>query len=143
MFDLENTLIDSWNSGTSLPHKWNHIKALLDTHLSFSDYPSAKVSFGVFSFAVDHPAEVPRAIELAEQTTQYKMNPNLCPCIEDLEKLISPGNINLYGKSHMFDLYTRQFPDADFILFDDALPDVFSTTTRNLPNIQTITKYRV
>jgi hypothetical protein len=40
----------------------------------------------------------------------------------------------------MFDLWTRQFPDHDFILFDDCLPDKDSTTIRDG---QTIRKIRV
>ena len=39
--------------------------------------------------------------------------------------------VNLYGKDKMFDLWTRQFPETDFILFDDCLPDKDSTTIRD------------
>ena len=151
MFDLENTLIDSWNSETPLPSKWETIKSQIDTHLLVYPYESKFIDFGVFSFAVDMPHEKPKALAMASSVTQYIMNPDFCPCWQDLEKLIDIRVdiqkwevVNLYQKAGMFDIYTRKHPDLDFLLFDDCLPDAFNHMIRRTKDhIQSITKVRV
>jgi hypothetical protein len=149
MFDLENTLIDSWNSKTPLLNKWEIIKNHINEHLLV--YPYESQDFGVFSFAVDLLHEKPKALAMASSVTQHIMNPDFCPCWQDLEKLIDIRAdlqkwevVNLYQKAGMFDIYTREYPDLDFLLFDDCLPDAFNHMVRRTKdNVQSITKVRV
>jgi hypothetical protein len=151
MFDLENTLIDSWNSKTPLLNNWEIIKNHINEHLLIYPYESKFIDFGVFSFAVDLPHEKPKALAMASSVTQYIMNPDFCPCWQDLEKLINVRVdlqkweiVNLYQKAGMFDIYTREHPNLDFLLFDDCLPDASNHMTRhNKGYIQNVTKVRV
>lgn len=154
MFDLEQTLIDSWNSNTPLVSKIETIRHILNVFIMSNEpkYQMRDIEFGVFSFAVDTPEEGPIALKKAFRAIEYKLNPNFCPCWQDLEKLIQIREgilqkfeiINLYGKGAMFDLYTRQFPEYDFLLFDDALGDEQSNLERiNKGEMQTIVKVRV
>jgi hypothetical protein len=151
MFDLENTLIDSWNSKIPLLNKWEIIKNHINEHLLVYLYGSEFIDFGVFSFAVDLPHEKPKALAMASSVTQHTMNPDFCPCWQDLEKLIDIRAdlqkwevVNLYQKAGMFDIYTREYPELDFLLFDDYLPDAFNHMVRRTKdNVQSITKVRV
>jgi len=102
MFDLEATVIDSWNSGTPLPQK--NINIHIGIIWSQNTLPpKAKRNGG------NYKADIPK----------WEI-------------------VNFYGKGLMFDLWTRQFPDVDFILFDDVLPDKDSTTIRDSQMVRKI-----
>jgi hypothetical protein len=136
---------------TPLLNKWEIIKNHINEHLLVYPYESEFVDFGVFSFAVDMPYEKPKALAMASSVTQHIINPDFCPCWQDLEKLIDVRVdlqkweiVNLYQKAGMFDIYTSRYPELDFLLFDDCLPDASNHMVRRTKdNIQSITKVRV
>ena len=145
MFDLENTLIDSWNSGCVLFKKVSFIKKKIK---DLTKDTQDDVIFGVFSFACDLPNDKPKAIKHAEFATEVSIDPNFVVSWNELENLCKFRTdslqkweiVNLFGKHGMFDMWTREFPEHSFILFDDALPDKFNTMVRDN---QTIIKVRV
>lgn len=146
MFDLEATVIDSWNSGTPLPQKIDHMNRFINFFVESDQDKHTEPKFGVFSFAVDYHNEKDKARLFAAYTgREIEMDDKWIPCWKDLEDLLSlRGDIakwevvNFYGKGLMFDLWTRQFPDVDFILFDDVLPDKDSTTIRDSQMVRKI-----
>ena len=133
MLDLENTLIDSWHSGCVLSRKsafvHNTIKKILPLK------PIA--NFGIFSFAIDNDKEIDHGIVLAQMALpEFPINKSWVVPFDKIEQLVKFGCcndlqkwelINLFGKHDMFLKWAAQFPQNDFILFDDALP--FNTET--------------
>lgn len=122
-FDLENTLINSWNSGLPLDGKIEQIVGYLQgLHMT-------QIEFGIFSFAVDFEHEKERAMELAKSCLSVEINKEYVVCWKELEELCKFRTdslekweiVNLFGKRGMFDKWTRQFPQHDFMLFDDDL----------------------
>lgn len=146
MFDLEGTLINSWQGKSNLPSKIKFIKDKLNCFLTPSD-------FGIFSFAIDHEHEKPEAIIMAEGAINRPINPNLVPCFKELENIYRFQTdslqkweiVNLLGKDLLFPMWALQFPDKDFILFDDALPQKHIVLIREIDkdNIQVIDMWRV
>lgn len=140
-FDLENTIIDSWNSGCPLKHK------ILGMHCDMSNLDIH--DYGIFSFAVDHPGEKEHALVLASFMNK-KINPKYVVSWDELEKLCGISSlqkwelINIYGKFNMFLKWTLQFPEYDFLLFDDALDFDRQIVIRHVKNYrQTITFIKV
>lgn len=145
MFDLEATIVDSWNSGCPLLKKIafmnNHINNIHE--LTKSD----DIKFGIFSFAIDHEHEKPKGISLASHIGR-DIDPKFVTCWKELEDLCNfrVDNlqkwelVNLFAKDGMFPMWANQFPDLDFILFDDSLQFKFQTIKRDG---QTITMIRV
>ena len=153
MFDLENTLIDSWNSGVVLARKVLNIERQVnDIQITIMDSPH-DTQFGVFSFAIDHEIEKNKGRLFAEQAMKVNINPAFLPCFKDLENICRFQTdslqkweiVNLMGKDLMFPMWCHQFPDKDFVLFDDALPQERITLVRRFDknNTQTIQMRRV
>lgn len=126
MFDLENTIIDSWDSRVSLLYKINFINNWLN---DFNDSHNINISdYGIFSFAVDNEFEKPQAIDILIDTMHIKCDIKWVPSWKDLENILRFRAdiqkwelVDLFGKDRMFPIYAAQFPDCDFILFDDTL----------------------
>ncbi len=139
MFDLEATIVDSWNSACPLYKKIGFINSFINNFMASNDGIHEEPIFGVFSFACDTQDEKQIARNLASHTgRKITDDDSLVPCWGDLEELVrfrvdlqKWEIVNLFGKDKMFDLWSRQFPDCDFILFDDCLPDKDSTTIRD------------
>lgn len=136
MLDLENTLIDSWSSPEALPQKvaWIHDK------LSEVASPLDSDFIGIFSFAVSNKDEKDKALEMAKSafdgldlsisfTDSKKFIVSFDEVEKSLEKFFKFKSdvletweiINLFGKEACFEAWSAQFPQFDFILFDDAL----------------------
>lgn len=153
MFDLENTLIDSWHSGCILPKKINNINHQLNRILFVAANFSTPVDFGVFSFAIDNDHEKDHGRMMAQGAINRTINRDFVPCFKDLENICRFQTdslqkweiVNLMGKDLMFPMWCHQFPDKDFILFDDALPQEKITLMRKFDkhNTQTIEMRRV
>lgn len=133
MFDLENTIISTWSNEAPLPHKiekiYEYIR-LQDLLLS----AGVDVFYGIFSFAVDHEGEKEKAKRIALNALNDKnivFDDRFITSFNDLEKILNTRVntdslqkweiINVYSKDKMFPIYCDQFPNFDFILFDDAL----------------------
>jgi hypothetical protein len=122
MFDLEQTIIDSWNSGCPLFKKITFMNNYIN-QLSLDS-----IKFGIFSFAIDLEHEKQEGINLASHINR-NIDPKFVTCWKELEDLCKFKTdslqkweiVNLFGKDGMFLLWSNQFPDFDFILFDDAL----------------------
>lgn len=148
MLDLEQTIIDSWNSCMLLPRKIAEIKRHIKSHVS-EHYAIPIIEYGIFSFAVDRQDEKAQARNIGTMAGFNLIdNDFFIPCWTELEELVGISSpsiqkweiVNMFGKDKMFDLWTRQRPGVDFLLFDDCLPDKKSITVRDG---QTITKIRV
>ena len=151
MFDLENTLVDNWNNGIPLDKKIKVIERKIE---KLKNEGHEVIEYGIFSFAVDHAFEKDDAISMVNH-----IFPNLLikeyyvPCFEDLKKLCNFNInafqkwelVNLMGKEGMFSLWTEQFPDKDFFLFDDFLRHQLTVIKRSVDaNVsQTIEMWRV
>ena len=138
MFDLEQTIIDTWSNGVPLISNLNNISHQL---VEYKDF----LNWGIFSFACDNELEKSQAISMAKSAIECCDNlkqllilePVFCPSFEDLTKLpkVAVGLekwelVNIYGKKIMFEIWARQHMDKDFILFDDTLEDDITTVTR-------------
>lgn len=132
MFDLEQTIIDTWRNGEPLISKLNNISYQLIHH--YKDF----LNWGIFSFACDNESEKSQAISMAKSAIEHCDNlkkllipaPLFCPSFEDLTKLpkIAVGLekwelVNIYGKKIMFEMWAKQYAGKNFILFDDTLDD--------------------
>lgn len=145
MFDLESTIINSWNSGVPYLSKIRTINQRLATvHIT---------ACGIFSYAIDFEHEKPQGINLAEIAMGRPIDRQFVPCYKELENCLpfDTGSlskrdiVHIYGKSIMFPRYCLQFPGHDFILFDDALAFSEETIQRTVGKntTQTITMVRV
>lgn len=142
MFDLEQTIIDTWSNGEPLFQELRHISI----HLSgYRATAKKKLNWGIFSFACDNELEKSQAISMAKYAINssnevellLNTEPVFCPSFEDLTKLpkVAVGLekwelVNIYGKKIMFEIWARQHMDKDFVLFDDTLEDDITTVTR-------------
>ena len=131
MLDLEGTIVDSWGSRTPLPEKIKLINEKVTNMTYNGSFDYYEVGYGVFSFAVDTDQEKSLAREMAGHSgLPIHQHPKWTPCFRDLEAVCNFNVnvlqkweiINLMGKDGMFLAWTREYPDVDFILFDDALP---------------------
>ena len=132
MFDLEATIVDSWHSGCPLLKKItfmnSHINNMLHEFERCDPEDPEQMKFGIFSFAIDHEHEKQQGINLASHMGR-EIDPKFVTCWKELEHLCSfrVDNlqkwelVNLFAKEGMFPMWCNQFPDLDFILFDDSL----------------------
>jgi hypothetical protein len=126
MFDLEGTIVDSWNSGCPLHKKIAFMNTFINDLEEKS--PLNSIKFGIFSFAVDHEHEKKHGIHLAsfmhreidpKFVTSWKELEDLCKFrVDNLQKW---ELVDLFAKEGMFPMWCNQFPDLNFILFDDSL----------------------
>lgn len=129
MFDLEQTIVDTWSNGVPLISNLNNISYQL---VEYKDF----LNWGIFSFACDNESEKSQAISMAKSAIECCDNlkqllisaPLFCPSFEDLTKLpkVAVGLekwelVNIYGKKIMFEMWTKQYAGKNFILFDDTL----------------------
>lgn len=150
MLDLEGTLIDSWNSGVPLNNKIKEIKRQIN---NINNVFNSIETYGIFSFAIDHEYEKTQGVAMATHATSLIFNPNFVTSFDDLmqicrfqtDQLQKWEIVNLLGKDLMFPMWCLQFPDKDFMLFDDALPQETITLTRVIDknNTQIIQMRRV
>lgn len=152
MFDLEQTLINSWGSGTPLPSKINFIKDWINNNVD----PNFLLATGLYSFAIDNDFESPQGIRMADNIiTNFnlpipfvdkdwvfpfdKMG-NILVEIADISVDLQKWElVNLFGKELSFPIITKKWPDHDFVLFDDML----STDSVIHRNDQTIRMVKV
>lgn len=147
LFDLEDTLIDSWRSGKLLLDKFPKIKEDLNCIL----HPGAVA--GIFSFAVDNVKEGDEAFNMMKDPIKTHFGLDLqkefifpfdkiCDVLSD-ETRADMGSLakfeiaNLLGKEFSFQIFTRAFPGIDFILIDDALSGC-AVVVRETQLIQTV-----
>lgn len=152
-FDLENTLIDSWHSNTPLPSKIEHINRILQDSTDSIVHSYECFHYGIFSFAIDHKREKDQAIQMAQDVLFKDINSKFVPCFDELMQLCRFDTdtlqkweiVQLMGKDLIFPMWTLQFPEYDFWLFDDALPQgrIQLIRTIDKQNTQTITMWRV
>lgn len=146
MFDLENTIIDAWGSGVP------HLAKIRTINQKLSAVEPYVKAYGIFSYAIDFEHEKPQGISLAEFAMHCHIDKQFVPCFKDLEACVPLDTagltkydiVHVYGKSIMFPRYCNQFPDCDFILFDDALAFEQEVIQRTINGkVQTITMIRV
>ena len=126
MFDLENTLIDSWGSGAPLEKKIARINTML-VELQFIN--GKFDAFGLFSFAINDESEKEQALKLVPSSLGVVIDPAFVVSCEDMMafrrfesmNLVRWQTIGLLGKDHIFPMWCEDYPDCDFTLFDDAL----------------------
>jgi len=148
MFDLEMTIVDSWNSGCPLHKKIAFMNKYIQNMLhNFVQKELDEVKFGIFSFAIDLEHEKQQGINLASHMGR-DIDPKFVTCWKELEDLCKfrVDNlqkwelVNLFAKDGMFPMWCNQFPQHDFVLFDDSLQFKNQTIKRDG---QTITMIKV
>ena len=138
MLDLENTIISSWNGRHVLDYK------VLKIRKQINSLELKNPVFGIFSTAIDNVPEKDIGFNIVKRIMDVDVDCNFIPCFDELKDLVCNDHLQkweimqLFGKEGLFDLYTKDFPDYDFVLFDDMLDYDFKTITRQINNKETI-----
>lgn len=150
LFDLENTLVDSWENPIPLPSKIEYIRTILDS-LTFG----RSVTYGIFSTAIETIHEIQEGVAMAQQALPnlqfslawvpiYSDLTALCPVTGDLQKW---EVMALIKKQGLIEAYTKlpNHRGNDFALFDDTLevPKTVITRVWNPQHHQTLHLFKV
>lgn len=142
MFDLEGTIIQSWNNRIPINKNISKIKNII------SQNQKLNVKYGIFSFAVEHDYEVQTGIDIIKKYVGLNVDKDFVITVDNMKDMLSihkdDYNTQLlifrcFGKQYLFQLFASQYPELDFTLFDDTVENIIRQNKDNNQTISTIT----
>lgn len=154
--DLEETIIDDWNSGNFLPH---NIRAIKNNIRELENYYGEKVEhINIFSFAIVNKSDIELFNKIFRDDIEKifdKEIKNVVICDNKLlQRLLKPKGVQvshdeavqdvltINPKAQYFDLYVKdKYPGEISVLFDDMVDNNISKTIIKSSKMKSITGF--